>query len=181
MEAGKPLQPFHQEDWLQPIQLQASAELHNSQLRLRFELWDPSGSLVLPASKSAPQRCDGLWQSTCFEAFFAKGGDPGYWELNLAPSGDWNAYRLDGYRQGLRPEATIQQLPHRIERSGQGLVLDLELSLAQLIDQASELELSLAAVLDQQRHGCSYWACNHRACEPDFHQRSSFEAIPKRK
>src|SRR4051812_33386339 len=45
-------------------------------------------------------RADGLWQSTCFEAFFAQAGNPTYWEVNLSPAKQaWNLYRFEDYRK----------------------------------------------------------------------------------
>src|SRR5690606_8160391 len=51
-----------------------------------------------------PMRKDGLWKSTCFELFAAEEGKSGYWEVNAAPNRDWNMYRFDGYREGMREE-----------------------------------------------------------------------------
>ena len=181
MQSFRPLHPFQQESWLEPIQLRGAAKLQEGLLSLRFELDDPSGSLLLPARSPAPERRDGLWQTTCFEAFIAKDGEPGYWEINLAPSGDWNVYRLDDYRRGLRPEPSIQELGHRIQGHQAGFAIDLAIKLDSLMVVDSELELSLTAVLEQRGHGCSFWAWSHQAEEPDFHQRSSFQPIPKRK
>ena len=50
----------------------------------------------LPPSPVNPQRLDGLWNTTCFEAFYATPGiyarRTAYTELNLSPSGNFNAY-----------------------------------------------------------------------------------------
>jgi hypothetical protein len=39
------------------------------------------------------------------EAFWGFAGQQAYWELNLAPSGDWNRYRLSHNRGPLVPVA----------------------------------------------------------------------------
>lgn len=175
------LRPFQSEPWLEEIQLQASAHWQASVLSLAFELSDPNASVLLPAASTNPARRDGLWQSTCFEAFLSPVGAAHYWELNLAPSGDWNLYRLNAYRQGLEPEPALAALPYQRQRSTNGLHLQLDVPLQTLLPANTELEVSLTAVLDQGGHGCSYWAWNHVAPEPDFHQRGSFQLIPKRK
>jgi len=177
----QPLHPFQTEAWLEEIQLQASAHWQAGVLSLAFELNDPSASVLLPPANANPTRRDGLWQSTCFEAFLSPAGATHYWELNLAPSSDWNLYRLNAYRQGLQPDTALTSLPHQLQRSANGLQLQLDLPLQTLLPANSELEVSLTAVLDQHGHGCSYWAWNHVAPEPDFHQRGSFQLIPKRK
>src|SRR6185312_16219939 len=39
-----------------------------------------------------PERADGLWKHTCFEAFISAAGLSGYYELNFSPSGQWAIY-----------------------------------------------------------------------------------------
>ena len=46
------------------------------------------------------QRQDNLWRHTCFEVFLGRPGAKGYWELNIAPNGDWNLYQFSDYRSG---------------------------------------------------------------------------------
>ena len=48
-------------------------------------------------------RADVLWQHTCFEAFVAPAGAPGYHEFNFSPSLDWAIYRFSAYREGMSP------------------------------------------------------------------------------
>ncbi|MDB6009361.1 MAG: hypothetical protein JWL65_1611, partial [Gammaproteobacteria bacterium] len=45
-------------------------------------------AIRVPFSQS-PGRADGLWKHTCFEAFIAIPGMPGYYELNFSPSQEW--------------------------------------------------------------------------------------------
>jgi hypothetical protein len=59
-------------------------------------------ALALPAAVM-PSRADGLWQRTCFELFLRDPDTGGYLEFNFSPSGEWAAYRFDGYRAGMRP------------------------------------------------------------------------------
>jgi hypothetical protein len=61
----------------------------------------PPEVLKLPPAK-APERTDGLWETTCFELFLLY-SDGGYIEFNFSPSGQWAAYRFDSYREGRRP------------------------------------------------------------------------------
>ncbi|MEL0340336.1 MAG: hypothetical protein VXA52_09230, partial [Synechococcus sp.] len=92
-------------------QLRASIKrLDHSIVALDYELLAPADELIWPVAAASPQRRDELWQSTCLELFIAQPNEPRYWEINLAPSGDWNVYRLDGYRQGLQAEPAIQRI-----------------------------------------------------------------------
>ena len=120
-------------------------------------------------------------------------GEEGYWELNASPSGDWNLYRLERYRQGLRPELLAAPPQARWTRTPLGGGLErLELTLVvampslaaglavdRTIDPttASGLEAALTAVLEHRDGALSYWALAHPAVEPDFHDRRGFQLL----
>lgn len=148
------------------------------QLRVHYELSGDLASVLLPhPAAGSPERRDGLWEHTCFELFLAAEGAAAYWEMNLAPSGDWNLYRLDNYRQGLRPEPDRHALPFTISRRAEGLVLTVELSLPEELAQACRerpLRLGVTAVIEQQGGALSYWALAHGGPEADFHRREDF-------
>ena len=183
---GHPLRPFTADQHLQGIQLSCAASWRAGELSLHFHLSGPLAPLVLPdRHDSSPERRDALWQSTCFEAFIGRPGQPGYWELNLAPDGDWNLYALSGYRANLQPESRIQAMPFSLHRQAlnpqeeglegqQRLDLQLSLDLSALIPPEAAVEISATAVLESVGHGCSYWAWRHTGPEPDFHRRDSF-------
>jgi hypothetical protein len=123
---------------------------------------------------SAPARRDGLWRRTCGELFFAAAGQPGYHELNLAPNGDWNLYRFDGYRVGGREEDAIADLPAATAHDGDWLRMTVELPLAPLGLAGSELDVGVSAVLEAPDGAVSHWALAHPAAVPDFHDRRAF-------
>ena len=176
------LRPFAADPAATAFDLKAEAQWCTGGLRLHYRLQGPLEQLVLAEPAPTPRRRDGLWQSTCFEAFVGVVGQAAYWELNLSPSGDWNLYRFDGYRSGGREEAAIQALPCRQQRSNGTLTaaLTVELSLAGagwFATDDPQLELALTAVLEHRQMGCQYWALQHCAAQPDFHQRPSFVAL----
>jgi hypothetical protein len=182
----RPLRPFRAEQHLQGIELCCAAAWQAGLLSLHFRLSGPLVPLVLPdRTDTPPQRRDALWQSTCFEAFIGRPGQPGYWELNLAPDGDWNLYALSGYRENLQPEQRIEAVPFTLQRQTldpqepgveglERLDLQLSLDLSSLIPPEAAVELSATAVLESAGQGCSYWAWEHTGPEPDFHRRDSF-------
>lgn len=161
------------------------------QLLLRYTLRG-AAAVLFPAPSTCPQRRDGLWQHTCLEAFLAPvgGEDPigeqPYWEFNLAPSGDWNVYRLETYRQGLRPEPFITELPFSVERPRRASALEphalelpaLELSLSCSLPPplagAAALQVGLSAVIEDHGGQLSYWALSHPGPEADFHHRGGW-------
>ena len=73
-----------------------------ARLLLEYEL---RGDLA--GVRIATERTEELWRHTCMEVFIAArpaGADSGpYLEFNLAPGGQWAAYRFSGYRAGMSP------------------------------------------------------------------------------
>ena len=180
------LHPFGQQPWLAGTELKAGARWQQGLLHVHFALNTPAETLVRPLACGQIQRRDGLWQSTCFEAFFADPAHEHYWEINLAPNGDWNLYALSDYRTGLMPEARVSRLPFSQSRNLktpddpstlERLDLELILDLRGWIGAEVPLELSATAVLEHRNLGCSYWAWQHTGSEADFHRRDSFLPI----
>ena len=172
------LHPFQQDSVLKGIVLEGHLRWVTNQLLLHFRLEAPLKQLVCPSQSATPQRLDDLWHSTCLEAFFAVPGEPHYWEFNLSPSGDWNLYRLEDYRQGLREEPGVGIGAIRLKKEVVGSAVQLEaevaLDLGETLSGVTMLEGSLSAVIEQQGRGCSFWALEHCGEEADFHRRESF-------
>lgn len=142
--------------------LTGEARRQGGRLALTFRLEGDLAALAIPAA-AAPDRTDGLWEHTCFEAFVGGEGD-GYLELNFSPSGQWAVYRFDGYRAGM---AALEIAPPRIEvtRTGDGLELRTTLDLP----PAEPTRLGLTAVIEAADGSMSYWALKHPPGRPDFH------------
>ena len=70
-------------------------------LYLRFIIDGEMDRIVMPPRR-ALGRTDGLWQTTCCEAFVKPAGRSDYLEFNLSPSTAWASYRFDDYRAGMR-------------------------------------------------------------------------------
>jgi hypothetical protein len=115
-----------------------------------------------------------LWEATCFEFFLAVPGTAGYWEFNLSPAGDWNAFRLTGYRRGIAEEPAFTGLALDVRRRPRELTLDVELDLGNIVPADQALEVGLAAVIKLPNGTLTYWALAHPGREPDFHRRDSF-------
>jgi hypothetical protein len=149
-------------------------------LELVWRLTGDLDSLVLPEPNQSRRRCDGLWQTTCLEAFWGFAGQQAYWELNLAPSGDWNLYRLSHYRGPLTPVELEVPPAWQVRRTVGELEVAVELDLGEVAggDESGvaglPLEMSLTSVIEQVGQGVSYWALAHTGAEPDFHRRDSF-------
>ena len=160
------------------LQLVGRLARQGDHLRVCYQLSGDLDTVVLPPpAVEGPRRCDGLWEHTCFELFLAAEGAQPYWEVNLAPSGHWNLYRLEGYRQGLAPEPDREALPFTVSHGAGGLELALELLLPQELALACRqhpLRLGVTAVIEQPGGALSYWALAHGGLEADFHRREDF-------
>jgi len=134
-------------------------------------------SLLLAPASSPVQRCDHLWQHTCFEAFLGEPGSSRYWELNVSPSGNWNLYGFADYR------AAAVSIPVRtppvmtLLRRPRDLRCDIRLDLDPWWPAGVQPELGLAMVVEERDGRLSTWALSHPAAQPDFHDRRAFLKI----
>ncbi len=151
--------------------------------------------------KLRPQdKGDELWRHTCFEAFVRVGGEEGYLEYNLAPTGDFAAWRFDRYREGMAPakevglsildtqrrwepldkdrrtllkQAGFDTL-ERFEPSFYSLKAELSFSNAMGLAVAEPWQVGLSTVVEEMNGRISYWALAHPSGKPDFHHPDCF-------
>jgi len=162
-------------------------------LSLGFLLEGDIARLRIP-ERGPGDRRDELWRHTCFEAFIARGQQPGYVELNLSPSGDWAVYQFTGYRAGMAPsdgfgtprisahaDSGRLQLEARFAAaalSAPGVAGGLaELDAPRVAGALGEFDgprVALAAVIEAEDGRLSYWALRHPPGKPDFHHPDGF-------
>lgn len=136
------------------------------------DLVTPDG--LIDGLQTNGERRDGLWTTTCFEAFLALPGCPDYWEINLSASGDWALYRFDAYRQGQHPQDLAEDPLIRLRRWHHQLRLDARFPLTPWWPEQICPDLALSCVLDRGEAGLSHWALRHPQHQADFHDRSTF-------
>jgi hypothetical protein len=139
-------------------------------LRFRYLVVGQIDALVLPPP-APPLRADNLWQTTCFEAFLAPAGLPGYRELNFSPSCNWAAYDFSAYRAGM-VEAWLPA-PPTIEVARQTNRLELAVTLSPGLPH-EPYRLGLCAVIEERSGNKSFWALSHPGDAPDFHREDCF-------
>jgi hypothetical protein len=138
---------------------------------LWFGVSAPAERFVIPAP-AEPERTDGLWKTTCFEAFLRPLGERSYREWNFAPSGQWASYQFSDYREDMA-EAEVSQPPYiRVEDNFTWWALGASIA----VPADSNWELGLSAVLEEKDGTKSYWALAHPAEKPDFHAPDCFVA-----
>jgi len=161
-------------------------------LSLAFALEGSIAQLKIPERRPGVRR-DELWKHTCFEAFIALDGEPGYFEMNLSPSGDWAVYRFTGYRAGMEPSDAFGTPQVAVRANGDRLQLEARFPagiVAPLAQEARdrsdrqgvtgalpELDAArvvLASVIEAGDGTLSYWALRHPPGKPDFHHPDGF-------
>ncbi len=155
-----------------PKQLEVAAGFTAAgELQLSYSLHAPLEQLRIPAWLF-PQRADGLWQHTCFEAFMRAGGGPNYREFNFSPSGQWQAYDFSAYRQAGACARVAAPTVFRQEDPG-GLELTCILP-GDALPGGRQLHLGLTAVIEAADGSVSYWSLRHPPGRPDFHHTHGF-------
>ena len=157
-------------------------ERHRDRLDLSFAVFGAIDDVAWPGDRTDgaiageqadERRADDLWRHSCFEAFVASAGAPGYRELNLTTSGHWAAYAFDGYRAGMRSASDVR-LVEAGWRFGDRRA-DIWVSVA-VPHPHEDWACNVTAVVETKDGGKSYWALAHAPGAPDFHDRASFLA-----
>lgn len=157
------------------VSLTGRLSFENRILSLHYVLVGSLEDISLPPISPGPARRGELWKATCFEFFLAVPDEPGYWEFNVSPSGDWNAYRMDAYRRvGFREETLISRPDSHFRMLSGEYRLDVSVDLTPLILPRQEAVMGIAAILQTKDGGETYWALAHPAPQADFHLREAF-------
>ena len=136
--------------------------------RLFFFLHGNMADIVVPEVTNHPSRKDGLWETTCFEAFF-RGSGKSYFEFNFSPSGHWASWEFDRYRGNARETPTAVTIGS--DRFDNLLAVEARLN----ADFSHSTRLCLSAVVEEKDGTKSFWAVKHpEGDEPDFHHEDCF-------
>lgn len=141
----------------------------------RFVVRGDVAGVLVPSPMPEAGRADGLWKTTCFEAFVALAGG-GYLEFNFSPSGEWAAYRFDGYRAGQTDLALPTPPQIEVMRGSDTLELTATLDTRGLpLPADAAWQVGLSAVIEEADGTKSYWALAHPPeGPPDFHHPACF-------
>ena len=150
----------------------ASCARRGSSLWLRFVVEIPEAVLKI-AGPAAAERTDGLWQTTCFEAFLQPPHQADYVEFNLAPSTQWAAYHFSDYRTGGTDLDLATPPLIALDLGERWFALEAEVPLTWL-QPDGPLLMGLSAVIEEVDGTLSYWALAHPPGKPDFHHRDCF-------
>jgi hypothetical protein len=169
------LQPFPDSNSIPTIAISGQiARTDRETLAVEYQLIGDISQIKIPELSPQPSRTTELWEHTCFELFVGLKNSQEYWEFNLSPSGDWNVYHLDRYRQGLRAETAFTSLPFVTQTQADRLSIQLEFDLDRIGAIERPLDIGITTVIEQQTGEINYYALTHCGLEADFHLRDSF-------
>jgi hypothetical protein len=157
------------------IEITGKIARQDNLLSLHYSVQGNIEDIRLPVPPESPAREHDLWKATCFEFFLAIHDRPEYWEFNLSPSGDWNVYAMDAYRQiNMREESAYAQFPFEFTQTNNELSLDVAVNLSRLFRRQSVLLIGITAIIQATDGSETYWALTHPGPRADFHLRESF-------
>lgn len=166
--------PFSAQD-VPPLTISGTVDRQNNIFVIQFNMVGNLGEIFLPSAITNPARKDELWRTTCFELFIAAKESPNYWEFNMSPSGDWNVYVMDAYRQvNMKEETRIQRLLVQVQQNVTCISLKAEIDLNSIIGREKAVEAGITSVIQTNTKKESYWALTHPQAKADFHLRESF-------
>jgi len=157
------------------IEITGQVARQGNLLFIRYSVQGDIEDIRLPVRSESPARKDDLWKATCFEFFLAVKDRPEYWEFNLSPSGHWNVYAMDAYRQvNMREEVAFSELPFEFTKTSDELALDVAVNPSWLLRSERHLQIGITAILKTADGSETYWALAHPGPQPDFHLKESF-------
>jgi hypothetical protein len=157
------------------IEITGQVARQDNLLSIRYSVQGDIEDIRLPVRAESPARKHDLWKATCFEFFLAVKDRPEYWEFNLSPSGHWNVYAMDAYRQvNMREESAYSQLPFEFTKTNNALSLDAAVNLSQLFQPLQLLQIGITVIIQTVDGNQTYWALTHPGAQADFHLRESF-------
>ena len=167
------LQPFTPIPSLD-LQIHGNISRDDNNLTINYVFQGDLEKIDIPTPADIPTRKHELWKATCWEFFLGIKDNPRYWEFNLSPTGNWNVYRFDDYRQRRQEETAITSLPFTLHHPSDSLELTLELDLDRFIAPEQNLDVAITTVVKDIYGAITYWALKHSGEEADFHLRDSF-------
>ena len=157
------------------IEIAGQVARQGNLLSIRYSVQGDIEDIRLPVRSESPARKHDLWKAACFEFFLAVKDQPEYWEFNLSPSGDWNVYTMEAYRQvNMREEVAFSELPFEFTKTMNQLSLDVAVYPGVLSQRQNVLQIGITVIIQTTDGSETYWALTHPGPRADFHLRESF-------
>ena len=163
------------------FEVEATVERRELVIALNYKVSGDMTRLFIPKRNAPlPQRMGGLWESTCFELFLRNKRSNYYLEFNLAPTGNWNCFSFEDYRDTMREYSGVNRIDITFRKSDNHIILSAEIELKgmrlfQMEDfEDGDVKAGLSCVLENTQQLKSYWALKHYGKKPDFHTEENF-------
>ncbi len=166
--------------------LTGNVEREGTKLVVKYLVEGDIKKLVVPVSADGQaRRMSGLWETTCFEMFLKNEKMSEYLEFNFSPSGNWNCFSFQGYREGMREFQALSLVDIRLSGNG---VSQLELRAEIGLKRGSgfpesqfrqkQIKMGISVVLENIAGIKSYWALSHPTTKADFHDDDAYNIRP---
>lgn len=156
------------------IAISGDFRYEDDRITVVYDLVGKIEDIKIPPRVEGCPRADDLWKSTCFEFFLGEAEGAAYLEINLSPSGAWNAYEFSDMRQGMREAPQMKLDHHTFDSSDQSVALRAGFELTEILRRP--LRLGISAVIEHESQNgdnrLSYHALIH-GDRPDFHARAN--------
>jgi len=149
-------------------QIFVNVKLQGSSLQLVYFLPVSLPGVLSDRRVTQFQRKDELWKSNCLELFVGSDSSSGYWEFNFSFNGDWNCYRFDSYRAGMREEVTVNLYAFKRENVEENIEFHISTRLPDTLNSQPAL-CPTAVIIDPTSKKPHFFAPSHPADKPDFH------------
>jgi hypothetical protein len=160
------------------VKEEVSAEVFFSDGALRFHYQIRGRGADWPDLKEERlrERRDEIWKNDCMEVFWSENGTS-YWEMNLAPNGDWQIYFFEDYRKKGCPEMSLRltDLKSRKEKD----VFHMEGKIGGPRGSFLQVQLFQPTVILREKEGFLFWAPKHEEQRPDFHKMSLWVSVER--
>ncbi len=157
------------------VDITGTVALANDSLNVTYVIAGAAERIKFASASPQPSRKSELWRTTCFELFMKLPITTEYWEFNLAPSLDWNAYRFTNYRSALQQEAHIADIKIATEVANRNLTrLQATLPLPLRV-VGQPLAIGISSVIEDREGNMHYFALRHAGIKPDFHDPAGFD------
>ena len=158
-----------------PTTVKATIKLHENNLTLEYQVLGDLSHYHFP-KQTKQERANNLWLDTTFELFIAPVGSDEYWELNIAPSTQWNLYHFTSYKEGMKESNIISTPSIKTYVQHDKYRLTFNATVAhEHFDQA--LQINLCTILLDQNGVRHFYSIERREGDVDFHDRGGFSSL----
>ena len=151
--------------------LTGAINLGDGVLHLAWCIKGDTGAVIWPHRRNPAGRTMGLWVHTCLEVFLGPVNADAYYEINLSPAGDWNAFFFTDVRESMMEASKVTTLSSRQTRD-QDRNVKVDATFAFDLALTTPLRVGLSAVIEDSDNRLHYFALAHQE-RPDFHRRDN--------